>query len=71
MKKFLMVICTLVIILIGTLLLYKKYDTKDNNLTSNQVSKTNNEIIKGNKPLYSKAGKIDEDEAEKEFELFL
>ena len=56
MKKIIMIICTVVIIGLGTLYIYNNRSKKDPGSTSN--------IIKGNNPYFSRAGKIDNEEEE-------
>lgn len=58
MKKLIMILCALIIIGIGSLFILKNNNDKKNvNSNSNKLN-----IKEGNKPFYSRAGKIDVDE---------
>lgn len=54
MKKVIMIVCTVIVIGLGTLYIYNNRKKADSDTTSN--------LIKGNKPYFSKAGKIDIEE---------
>ena len=56
MKKIIMILCTLIIIGIGTLFILKNNEDKKNNPS---ISNSNSNLIVGNKPFYSRAGRID------------
>lgn len=59
MKKFIMILCAIIIIGIGTLFIYKNNESKKIG-NSNINSNTNLKV--GNKPFYSRAGRVDLEE---------
>ena len=56
MKKMIMVVCTVLIIGVGTIIIYNNRKTGSN---TNSNSNSNSKLKEGNKPYFSRAGKID------------